>query len=371
MTRTRLAVLALLALSAPLSASAQMGGILAGGLLGDGRCTSAAASYAYPWHITQSLATEQTCYADFGGSTEKFSLIRCVTPTGTASIVAYVPGATNRVLGVAQGPDGATYFTDLARTVHQVVNGTITSRSSAGTTSLHGLAVDRANLWLYGIDSNVNGNGVSNLVRQPVNCPTCAWVPLLPAGTLKSAWGVTIAPNGRLYVADTANQRVIWVDPVTFAVTVVATGLSFPSDVAVSAAGEVFVSEQGASDVLEWTQAAGLRKVAGNGGISGGLPPMPGQLWTDIGIGPQYGVSVSDGTRMLTFGTNSGIGTLYFMPLGPPPSGSTPTAAATSTATLVATASSTATVKPTNTTAPTSTATALLCQAGCVTPTPS
>ncbi|MGB9873242.1 MAG: SBBP repeat-containing protein, partial [Anaerolineae bacterium] len=87
------------------------------------------------------------------------------------------------------------------------------------------------------------------------------------ADQLAWPWGVSVDRNNNVYIADTANNRVKKCDP-NGNCTVFATGLNFPTDVAVDSAGNVYVCNAFAFTVLKYSSTgAFLQTFAGTDGV--------------------------------------------------------------------------------------------------------
>jgi len=156
--------------------------------------------------------------------------IRKITPEGLVSTIA--PDADIRhPLGLALGPDGTIYFTQAGGTSIGDAHG--------------GLGHEVRKITLDGGVSWLAGSGEAGYADGPAD-----------QAQFSTAWGITVAPDGTLYVADTGNcaVRVITSDGT---VSTLAGGpgegyddgvgakarFYYPTDVAVDEAGNVYVVE--------------------------------------------------------------------------------------------------------------------------------
>jgi len=110
-------------------------------------------------------------------------------------------------------------------------------------------------------------------------------------GQFQEPWGITVAPNGNVYVADTWNHRVQYFDPNgTFlgkwgrlgdakGRTDTEQGVFWgPRSVAVSAAGEVYVTDTGNKRVQVFDLQGNFKRMFGGEG------PAPGQFREEVGL---------------------------------------------------------------------------------------
>lgn len=361
-TILRTAVL-LLSLFVPTARADMITEVLGGGT---GRCetggNAAATAISYPWHLSKPPV--DVLIGDNGMSGEKGGFVTSLSAAGTVKTFAASP--LSKVIGVA-GTSTQTFYTNANKQVmERSAAGTITQRSSAGLVSPQGLCTDAT--FLYICDSNESNSNLSQLARQPLGCPSCVPEVVVAPGTIPRIWGCAIR-NGTLYLASLNANRIYARDP-SGAITVVAgTGvggfsgdgglataaqLFLPTDVAVDGAGDLFIPDSQNGRIRFVSAATGIiSTIAGNGTISTGMPPMPGQDPTAFGITRPYGVAVDQS------GSTVWIGSVFagrvWMLLR---SGGSPTATATS---PVATASATRTIVPTATAVATSTATQLPC----------
>jgi sugar lactone lactonase YvrE len=105
------------------------------------------------------------------------------------------------------------------------------------------------------------------------------------AASLNAPGGMTVAPDGTIYFADTGNNRVRAVWPSGTITTVAGTGrygawaaggsaplrtsLGGPADVAVSPGGCLYIADEGASEILRLDRAGRLIRAAGVRGAAG------------------------------------------------------------------------------------------------------
>ena len=115
------------------------------------------------------------------------------------------------------------------------------------------------------------------------------------AAALNSPRALAVDSSGNLWIADTFNGRIRWVDAAGVIRTIDAGTLGFPRGIAVGVDGDVFVSDTGNHRILRVNSAGSVSTVAGAGtpGFSGdrGSP-------TEAFLNEPYGLSV-DGAGIL------------------------------------------------------------------------
>ena len=151
-----------------------------------------------------------------------------------------------------------------------------------------------------GIVTTVAGNGTAGFTGD--GGPATA-------ARLKKPGGVALDAAGNLFIADTWNHRIRKVTPGGVISTVAGNGtlgfsgdggpataaqLNYPSDMAVDAAGNLFIADTGNHRIRKVTPGGVISTVAGNGtaGFSGDGGPAtcgPAQLaiWRGVGCGGQ------------------------------------------------------------------------------------
>jgi sugar lactone lactonase YvrE len=88
---------------------------------------------------------------------------------------------------------------------------------------------------------------------------------LFDGAALSSATGLAFAPNGTLYISDTAGKRVVFWDPlvgqagVTLATT--ANGVKSPTGLAVDSSGNLYVADSTLDQVFEFASAGGITAI--------------------------------------------------------------------------------------------------------------
>jgi sugar lactone lactonase YvrE len=246
-------------------------------------------SFVFLWIITLGLATTQCSFGQTGPPT-----IPIITTVAGDPTAVFSPN------GVVSDASGNIYFSDATKgTVSRIApNGTITLiagngnyynsgdgglATQAGLESPDGLTFDKSgNLYVSagssvrritpsGIISTVAGNG--NYGDGPDGASATAT-------SLKYAQGITIDASGNLYVVDQYSHRVRKITPTGAIITVAGSGtsgpggdggqatkalLSYPSDVAVDAAGNLYIADLSNYRVRKVTPAGIISTIAGTG----------------------------------------------------------------------------------------------------------
>ena len=226
-----------------------------GALLGSGSVTSGTATLsnlvlpAGSHHITASFSDSLGNY----GPSSTASLITTVAGDGTAGFAGDNGAATSaefsNLLGIAVDPVGDLFITD--------------------TNNNRIREVDHAT----GVITTVAGNGTPDFAGDNG---------LATAAELQFPEGIAVDAAGDLFIADTSNNRIREVDHATGVITTVAGNgnagvagdkgpatsaeLFFPEDIAVDAAGDLFIADSGNDRIREVDHATGvITTVAGDG----------------------------------------------------------------------------------------------------------
>ena len=235
--------------------------------------------------------------------------IRKITPEGVVSTVA--PDADIRhPLGLALGPDGTIYFTQAGGTTIGDAHG--------------GLGHEVRKITPDGTVSWVAGNGEAGYADGPAE-----------QAQFSTAWGITIAPDGTLYVADTGNCAVRVITP-DGEVSTLAGGpgeghqdgigaearFYYPTGVAVDEAGNVYVVESwdiratpgGTTAVRVVTPDGRVTPLAGGKEPGFADGPAPEALFAHpMGIA----ISPDGGTLYVADTANNRVRVIHLSPHGP------------------------------------------------------
>jgi uncharacterized protein (TIGR03663 family) len=184
------------------------------------------------------------------------------------------PGQFNHPRGIAVGPDGNVYVVDSDNYRVQV------------------FGPDGSFLREWGSQCNLeDGHGCVD--------PDGSGPLETGDGQFQEPWGITVAPDGRVYVADTWNHRIQVFDSdgnfITkwgqYGQTNSQVALFYgPRDVAVDASGRVFVTDTGNKRVVVFDQDGNLLYQWGGGGVLGGYFEEP----VGIDVGPDGNIYVVD-----------------------------------------------------------------------------
>ena len=125
--------------------------------------------------------------------------------------------------------------------------------------------------WYYVADPQSPGGGTGQIVG--VNPSTGAQTVVSSGGQLVGTYGVTVAPDGSLIVADIASSAgpatLLRVNPSTGAQSVITSGgyLVDPSDVAFAPNGDLLVADFGGREIVEVDPATGQQSIVSQGGL--------------------------------------------------------------------------------------------------------
>ena len=250
----------------------------------------------------------------------------------------------NFPMGIAVDAAGNLFVADRdASVVRRIAaNGTITTVAGSGTPGFTGDGGSATSAQLHGpfgvaVDSSGNlyiadtGNEVVRKVSPDGTMSTVAGTGtrgyLGDGGAARSAWldgpeAVAVDAAGNLYIADTFNGRIRRVGTDGVISTVAGVGstgiysgdggpakssaLSLPTDVAVDAAGNLYIADFGNSKVRMVTTGV-INTVVGR---TNGVPPMDGQAAVNARLGGPTGVTVdrSGAIYFVEAGIGSGTG---------------------------------------------------------------
>jgi uncharacterized protein (TIGR03663 family) len=177
------------------------------------------------------------------------------------------PGQFNHPRGIAVGPDGNVYVVDSDNYRVQVFN-------PEGT-------------FLREWGSQCNMEDSHGCIDPDGSGPLA-----LGDGQFQEPWGIAVAPDGRVYVADTWNHRIQVFDSNgnfltkwgQYGQTDSAVALFYgPRDVTVDGSGRVFVTDTGNKRVMVFDQDGSLIYQWGGGGVVGGYFEEPVGLGVDGG----------------------------------------------------------------------------------------
>ncbi len=196
------------------------------------------------------------------------------------ALASLTTGLTSPVAAVAD-PMGDLFVADASGHVYELSSGK-TSTVGSGFTTPSALAFD-ANGDLFIAD-----NGVPAIFEMPNVGTTGAFaagtqVTLIgattPIGgeTLKNPVGLAVGPDGTLYIADSAEARVVAYNPATgvggLTGAVAGSGLVTPQGLAVDGSGNLYVADPGAAEVFIFTAA----------GVESTLSSVPG-VTSPVGV---------------------------------------------------------------------------------------
>jgi sugar lactone lactonase YvrE len=210
------------------------------------------------------------------------SRIRKVDTSGIITTVA----PANYSFGVALDPAGNLYFTELSGRVSKLdVNGVLTVAADALASALAAdgkgnlYIVDSTTCYVYCTVEKLDSNGVLTTVVAGNGQPGFSGDggPAIQAQLGQGANGLAVDLEGNLYIADTGNRRIRKVDTNGIITTVAGGGSSLgdggpatkagmiPDGIAVDAAGNLYISDEGYSRVRKIDIHGTISTVAGNG----------------------------------------------------------------------------------------------------------
>jgi phospholipase C len=121
---------------------------------------------------------------------------------------------------------------------------------------------------------------------------------------LSSPYGVALAPDGNVWVADTGHDRIAEFTPAGRLITSISGGLDQPEGVATDAAGHVWVADTGHDRVVEFSQAGRVLAAFGSAGSGNGQLDQP----VALAVSPSGDVWVADqgNSRVEEFSASGG-----------------------------------------------------------------
>jgi uncharacterized protein (TIGR03663 family) len=195
------------------------------------------------------------------------------------------PGEFNHPRGIAVGPDGNVYVVDSDNYRVQVFD-------SSGTF-----------LREWGTQCNLeSGHGCVD--------PDGSGPLELGDGQFQEPWGIAVALDGRVYVADTWNHRIQVFDSNGQFITkwgqygqtdTMVPLLYGPRDVAIDASGQIYVTDTGNKRVVVFDQEGNLVHQWGGGGVLGGFFEEPVGIDVDISGSPRIYVADTWNQRIQVF----------------------------------------------------------------------
>ncbi|HTK73914.1 MAG TPA: IPT/TIG domain-containing protein [Gemmataceae bacterium] len=213
-------------------------------------------------------------------------------------------------VGIAVDPAGTIYYAERngGGLLRRIASGAISSMTVEGVVRPMGIRSDSAgNLYLADMAANVirklSTTGAVTIVAGNGTPGFSGDGGPATAASLNGPEGMTTDPAGNLYIADTFNHRVRVVAPDGTISTFAGTGfpgyggddgpassgtMILPTDVAVDAAGNVYIADLGNSRVRKVTRGV-ITTLAGN---SGGLPPRDGLAATAVRLAGPTGLAV-------------------------------------------------------------------------------